>query len=83
LEITNSSLIGLPLKKKKNHAWNWEPSQLSRAGGVMDLGGKPTTTTLLNPYDSYYILNIYSYTADKCSVHLSPRKLLFATNRDH
>lgn len=37
---------------------NWKPQQLPRAREVMDLGGKPTTTTLLKQQDPCCILNI-------------------------
>lgn len=48
----------------------------------MDLGGKPTTTTLLNQHDSYYILNICPRTTGKGRLHPLSRKLLFATEPD-
>lgn len=51
LTLTNNSLLELKAcATRENHAWSWKPSQLPRAGEVVELGEEPTTTTVLTRY---------------------------------
>lgn len=60
-----------------------KPKQFRGASEVMDLIKESTTITLLNLYNSYYILKCILIPIDKCVYHPSSKKPLFIANRDY
>lgn len=71
---------------RENDFWNRKLSQLLRNGVLIDIREESTITTLLNQHKQQLHsknLSLYLQTiVTNCNSHLSPRKLLFATDID-
>lgn len=67
-------------QQEGTYTWYLKPSQLPQASEVKDFRGESTSSHFTNWHNSRLCSNIIFIATEKCSSHLSTKKLLFVTD---